>query len=96
MSARETMYGGQTRKYDKNGNRVNTDGSYVDPADAEKALKDEEGGVDAVSNVYECGECGYTLFIAQGRETKFFGEGFRCPECGASKDKFNARDDVEE
>jgi rubrerythrin len=94
ISARETMYGGQTQKYDKKGNRLNPDGSYENPEDAKKA--EEESSEDAVSNVYECGECGYTLFIAQGRETKFFGEGFRCPECGASRDKFNARDDVEE
>ncbi|GAX12111.1 hypothetical protein FisN_15Lh196 [Fistulifera solaris] len=94
ISARETMYGGQTQKYDKKGNRLNPDGSYENPEDAKKA--EEESSEDTVSNVYECGECGYTLFIAQGRETKFFGEGFRCPECGASKDKFNARDDVED
>lgn len=92
VSAREAMYGGQTTKYDKNGNIINDDGSLKDPSAAAKNDEDDA----PISNVYECGECGYTLFIAQGRESKFFGEGFRCPDCGAPKDKFNARDDVEE
>jgi len=75
VSARETMYGKQTQKYDKDGNRLNKDGSYENPGDAKKAAKNKNpngddsngGGGDAVSNVYECGECGFTLFIAQGR-----------------------------
>ena len=36
----------------------------------------------------ECEECGYTLFIAAGREGKFFGDSYKCPECGAPKSKF--------
>ena len=55
---------------------------------------DEEEG--PVSNVYECSQCGFTLFVATGRESKFYGDSFTCPECGAPKDKFMARDDVEE
>lgn len=30
----------------------------------------------------------YTMFVAKGREFKFFGDGFKCPECGAGKNKF--------
>ena len=36
----------------------------------------------------ECSGCGYTLFVAKGRESKFFPDGFACPECGAAKDTF--------
>lgn len=28
------------------------------------------------------------MFVAQGREFKFFGDDFKCPECGAGKNKF--------
>ena len=47
------------------------------------------GSGDAL--ICECTECGYTLFVAAGREEKFFPEGFTCPECGSTKDKFNVR-----
>ena len=54
-----------------------------------KAAEEEEDEEEEVqlptSNVYECGECGFTLFIAKGREDKFYGAGFKCPECGAGK-----------
>ena len=101
VSDREAMYGGQTTKYDKKGRALNRDGSFRDKAD-EEAAKDEEdeddegppGGI--VSNVYECGNCGYTLFVAKGREEKFFGSGFKCPECGAAKKEFQARDDMDD
>ena len=46
--------------------------------------------------VYECGNCGYTLFPAKGREFKFFPDDYKCPECGASKDQFSNRNDDEE
>jgi rubrerythrin len=89
VDQRVAMYGGQTRRYDKYGNTL------LPGEEADDAKKTEEEAAP-ISNVYECGECGYTLFIAKGRESKFFGEGFRCPDCGAPKDKFNARDDIEE
>jgi rubrerythrin len=38
--------------------------------------------------VAECTKCKYTLFVAPGREGKFFGPNFVCPECGAPKDDF--------
>ncbi|CAN0341550.1 unnamed protein product [Ectocarpus sp. 8 AP-2014] len=28
------------------------------------------------------------MFVAKGREFKFFGDDFKCPECGAGKNKF--------
>jgi rubrerythrin len=94
VSDRETMYGGQTRKYDKKGRQIDDEGKL---ANLEEADDDDEGDFDdAVSNVYECGNCGYTLFVAQGRESKFYGEGFKCPECGAPKKDFKARDDVDD
>jgi rubredoxin len=38
--------------------------------------------------VLECSNCGYTLFPAAGREFKFFGDDFKCPQCGSSKEAF--------
>ena len=90
VSAREEMYGGQTQKYDRKGRPIGKDGNLVNPEDqAESKAKEEDG---PSSNVFECSECGYTLFVAQGREFKFYGDDFKCPECGAAKDKFQARD----
>ena len=43
---------------------------------------------------YECthevdgAPCGYILFPAAGRESKFFGAGFTCPQCGCGKADF--------
>jgi rubrerythrin len=95
VTAREAMYGLQTQKYDKKGRRIDKEGKLENP---EEANEDEDGKNDdgPISNVYECSECGYTLFVAQGRESKFFGQDFKCPECGAPKDKFKAREDLDE
>lgn len=41
----------------------------------------------------ECQSCGYTLFPAAGREFKFYGDDFKCPQCGAGKDKFTESTD---
>lgn len=90
VSYREAMYGGQSRKYDAKGNQLDEEGKPVDPEAAAEAEKEAEQ--EASSNVYECGNCGYTLFIAQGREFKFYGDDFTCPECGAKKDEFNPKD----
>jgi len=48
--------------------------------------------------IKECTKCGYVLFIAKGREGKFFSAGFKCPQCGAPKDKFKDLDpsDIED
>ena len=37
---------------------------------------------------FECSDCGYIIFPAAGREGKFFGDDFCCPNCGADKDRF--------
>ena len=92
LSDREKMYGGQSQKYDAKGRPVDREGNLVDPEDQKAAEEEEEEDEGPASNVYECSECGYTLFIAKGREFKFYGEDFKCPECGAEKDKFNAKD----
>ncbi|KAG8469089.1 hypothetical protein KFE25_007607 [Diacronema lutheri] len=42
----------------------------------------------AAGKALECSNCGYTLFPAAGREFKFFGDDFKCPQCGAGKDAF--------
>ena len=95
VSDRVTMYGGQTRKYDKKGRQLDEEGKLADPEEAEEDEDDDEIEVSA-SNVYECGNCGFTLFVAQGRESKFYGTGFKCPECGAPKKDFIARDEEDE
>jgi rubredoxin len=92
ISEREKMYGGQKRKYDKKGNQINEEGKLEDP---ENAIPDDDDAAsdEPVSNVHECGQCGFTIFVAQGREDKFFGSSFVCPECGAGKDQFKAGGD---
>jgi len=90
LSEREKMYGGQSTKYDKQGRAIDKEGNYLDEADKKAAEKEETK--EPASNVYECSECGFTLFIAKGREFKFYGDDFKCPECGADKDKFKAKD----
>jgi DNA-directed RNA polymerase subunit RPC12/RpoP len=89
ISEREKMYGGQTRKYDKKGNVIDKEGHLVDP---ENAVEGSDDNDTTTSNVYECSDCGYTIFVARGRESKFYGEGFKCPECGAAKAKFKPKD----
>ena len=92
VSERETMYGGQTRKYDSKGRQLDPEGKLADPTEAD----DDDDIQESASNVYECGNCGFTLFIAQGRESKFYGSDFKCPECGASKKDFIARDEEDD
>ena len=99
LTEREAMYGGQTTKYDKKGRRLNKDGkpeAFPEGEGGGKADDDSDESKTPVSNVYECSQCGYTMFIAQGRESKFFGDDFNCPECGAPKEKFEKKDDFGE
>ena len=96
LSDRQKMYGGQSTKYDAKGRAIDKEGKLVDPDDPNAITDESSSQRQPVSNVYECSECGYTLFIAKGREFKFYGDDFKCPECGAAKDKFNARDMDEE
>ena len=39
---------------------------------------------------YECTKCGYIMFPAAGREFKFYGADFKCPQpnCNAGKEAF--------
>jgi rubredoxin len=93
VAQREAMYGGQKRKYDKKGNQLNDEGKLENPEDAIPDDDDDAASDGPVSNVHECSQCGFTLFVAQGREDKFFGSSFKCPECGAAKDQFKAGGD---
>lgn len=36
-------------------------------------MEDNNDGDAPTANVYKCGECGDTLFVAEGRYRKFFG-----------------------
>jgi len=93
VTDREEMYGGQKLNYDKDGNLITKKGKKVDPEDA---VEDDDEELEATSNVFECQKCSYTIFIAEGRESKFYGAGFTCPECGAGKDEFKAPIDDDE
>lgn len=92
-SRREQEYSGVRQKYDDKGRKIDADGKLVDPTEASKDDDgdDSSGGGMSSGSVYECTNCGYTLFPAAGREFKFFPASFTCPECGASKDKFKDR-----
>ena len=58
-----------------------------DDDDDESAPSDDRA---SGTHEYECTYegCGYTMFPAAGREGKFFGPGFTCPQCGQGKDYF--------
>ena len=89
VSEKEAKYGRTAAKYDEKGRRLDKEGNVED--DNGVGEDDGDGDEESTSNVYECGECGYTIFVAEGRNHKFFGAGFQCPECGAQKDKFVGR-----
>ena len=69
---------------------VEETGELPDAADVDMTDKfaPPSGKEDEMMLTCECEECGYTLFIAAGREGKFFGDSYKCPECGAPKSKF--------
>jgi len=96
LSSRQKIYGKARQKYDSKGRKVDEDGNLIDEKDKEEAEREgtdsSDSSTEGGTNVFECGECGYTLFVAQGREFKFFPDSFTCPECGATKDKFNKRE----
>jgi len=58
------------------------------PADEPAAEDDEVVVGDSGTHEFECTSCGYVLFPAAGREFKFFGDDFKCPQCGSGKDAF--------
>jgi len=47
-------------------------------------------------HMFMCGECGYTLFPARGREASFFPDNFKCPMCQAPKSAFFDMNDAAE
>ncbi len=57
------------------------------------ALKDpalllEDPEYMAETHAFTCGDCGFTIFPAKGREGKFFPDNYVCPSCGADADQF--------
>mmetsp|Transcript_65554 Transcript_65554/g.136540 ORF Transcript_65554/g.136540 Transcript_65554/m.136540 type:complete len:335 (+) Transcript_65554:40-1044(+) len=65
---------------------VKTHGETDEDREAKKKKKEPERGEG--THEYECTLCGYTLFVARGREFKFFGDDFKCAQCGAGKSYF--------
>jgi len=78
----------------------------VEAAEAEGATRPNNPDLDfparsgepakALVHAYQCGDCGYTIYPAAGREFKFFGSDFVCPACGAPKDRFSDVNTVRE
>ena len=88
-SKRELQYSGIRQKYDSKGRKIDDDGKLLNPEEADDDEDDDSSSPSAgMGSVYECTDCGYTLFPAAGREFKFFPDSFKCPECGSPKDKF--------
>jgi len=79
---------------DKDGNLIDPDSDVdpdklINPDDLDKDIEDDDSDDDVTSGgAKECGKCGYTMFIAKGREGRFFSSGFTCPQCGAGRDQF--------
>lgn len=90
LTQTQAKYAAKQQKFDRNGSKMDEDGKLENPEDATE--DDDDNVTKASGNVQECTECGYTLFVAEGRDFKFFNAGFTCPECGAGKDKFKAAD----
>lgn len=89
----------EERRREELRNMIDKDGNLIDPdaeIDPDKMISDEdlnqdwedEDGEPVTPGPKECGNCGYTMFIAKGREGKFFNSGFKCPTCGAGRDQF--------
>lgn len=95
IEAEERMREELRNSVDKNGNLIKKD-EDVDPdlvitdEDFDRGDEDDDEGDDDPTSggAKECGNCGYTLFIAAGREGRFFSSGFVCPECGKGRDQF--------
>merc|ERR1712238_289642 len=91
----------EERKKEALRNSIDKDGNVIDPdseIDSDKRITDEDlnkgddgntGDSNPISGgAKECTKCGYTMFIAAGREGKFFPSGFTCPECGVGRNQF--------
>lgn len=95
-TAQEELYGELEQRYNKKGQRIDENGHVIDEKDKQQNELDAEDETPSLtSGAYECGNCGYTLFVAAGREAKFFGTGFVCPECGAKKNEFKEVEDLD-
>lgn len=99
FEAQQRVTQGLRDSVDKDGNVIDPDDD-IDPdmriteEDLNKYKEDEDDGDDELAGpgAKECGSCGYTLFIAKGREGKFFSSAFKCPNCGAPRDQFKTID----
>lgn len=81
------LYGQPQQQYDDKGRKIDESGKPLEGEEDE----DDSGADSPTGSVFECSDCGYTLFPAKGREFKFFPDSFTCPECGAPKSKFIGR-----
>lgn len=63
----------------------------AEKAEASSAEAEESASSGSKTITAECSKCKYTLFVAKGREAKFFGEGFACPQCRAPKSDFTLK-----
>ena len=61
-----------------------TEGTTDETQEEEEEEEEEEEKLSA----YRCEVCSFTIYPAKGREFKFFPAGFKCPSCGATKEKF--------
>lgn len=86
LTKTQAKYGAKQQKFDSKGRKIDDTGKLDNPEEAKDDDKDSD--MTPSGNVQECTECGFTLFVAEGRDFKFFNAGFKCPECGAAKDKF--------
>ena len=86
LTKTQAKYGAKQQQFDAKGRKIDDSGKLKNPEEAAK--DDDDDDMTPSGNVQECTECGFTLFVAEGRDFKFFNAGFTCPECGASKDKF--------
>ncbi|KAK4528627.1 hypothetical protein GAYE_SCF62G6572 [Galdieria yellowstonensis] len=69
----------------------------VDSVSTEKDSSSSKPASKA-AHAYQCQNCGYTIYPAAGREFKFFGESFVCPQCKSPKSEFvdiSSEDDEE-
>ena len=79
----QAKYGTAHNRDDDKGRKIDGKGELVNP---EEAVDDDDNA--STGNVFECSKCGFTLFIAEGRDFKFYGDDFKCPECRSHKDEF--------
>lgn len=79
----------QKKDYKKTSSKEN-----VVTTDEKSSLASEEQSASyskpssSAAHAYQCQNCGYTLFPAAGREFKFFGDSFVCPQCKSPKSQF--------